>query len=100
VLDVDLQEDTENTLLEKELAITASHISDWEQLAQSLSVAECVREIQEKFRRSRSECCLRMLRVWYQEYTSYRRPETPRAHLTQQLKESGYLGIASFLETG
>ena len=47
-VNVDLQNDTENTLLERELAITASHISDWEQLAHSLNVAECMHEIQEK----------------------------------------------------
>ena len=99
MLGVDLEGNTEDALSERELAIAASHITDWEQLAYSLNVAECVHEIKEKFRRS-TECCLQMLRVWHQEYTSSRRLETPRVHLIRQLRESGYLGVARFLETG
>ena len=45
-------------------------------------------------------CCTRMLRVWYYNYESGGWEETAREHLTRQLKEAGYVGAATFLETG
>ena len=99
VLEVDLQGGNDQ-LLEKELATVASHISDWEQLAHALNVADYVRDIQETFRRSKLECCTRMLGVWYHNYESGGWEETAREHLTRQLKKAGYVGVATFLETG
>ena len=99
VLEVDLQ-GGKDWLLEKELATIASHISDWEQLAHALNVADCVRNIQETFRRSKLECCTRMLGVWHYNYESGGWEETAREHLTRQLKKAGYMGAATFLETG
>ena len=99
VLEVDLHGGNDQ-LLEKELATVASHISDWEQLAHALNVAECVRNIQDMFRRSKVECCTQMLRVWYHNYENGGWEETAREHLTQQLKKAGYVGVATFLETG
>ena len=87
-------------LLEKELATVASHISDWEQLAHALNVADYVRDIQETFRRSKLECCMQMLGVWHYNYESGGWEETAREHLTRQLKKAGYVGAATFLETG
>lgn len=99
MLEVDLQ-GGKDQLLEKELATVASHISDWEQLAQALNVAECVRDIQDTFRRSKVECCTQMLRVWCYNYEGSGWEETAREHLTRQLKKAGYVGVAIFLETG
>ena len=99
VLEIDLQGGNDQ-LLERELATVASHISDWEQLAHALNVAEYVRDIQDKFRRSKVECCTRMLRVWYHNYESSGWEETAREHLTRQLKQAGYEGAATFLQTG
>jgi len=99
VLEVDLQGGNDQ-LLEKELATVASHISDWEQLAHALNVADYVRDIQETFRRSKLECCMQMLGVWHYNYESGGWEETAREHLTRQLKKAGYMGAATFLETG